>query len=104
MSGGGLLQKYMRLLGQEGIGRPDLETEAEINSLRKAFANDMDEDEIPEINAALVFTFEGVEIDAEEASIPALPIKKLKDFMRNKVKEKPITAAVLERVKSMLPE
>ncbi len=27
MSGGGFLQNYMRLFGQEGIGRPDLEAE-----------------------------------------------------------------------------
>ena len=104
MAGGGFLQNYMRLFGQEGIGRPDLEAEAEINSVRKVFAKEMEEDEIPEIKAALVFTTEGVEIEAEDAPMPALPLKKLKEFMRNKAKEKPITPQELEKIKAALPE
>ena len=104
MSGGGFLQNYMRLFGQEGIGRPDLEAESEIESIKKVLTKELNEDEIPEINAALVFTTEGVEIEADEAPIPALPIKKLKDFMRNTAKEKPITPQELEKVKAVLPE
>lgn len=104
VKGGGFLQGYMRLFGQEGIGRPDLEAESEINSIRKMLAKEMDEEEIPEINAALVFTTEGVEIEAEETPLPTLPLKKLKDFMRNKAKEKPVSPNKLEKVKAVLPE
>jgi hypothetical protein len=104
MAGGGFLQNYMRLFGQEGLGRPDLEAEAEINSVRKAFAKEMEEDEIPEIKAVLVFTTDGVEIEAEDAPMPALPLKKLKEFMRNKAKERPITSQELEKIKAALPE
>lgn len=104
MSGGGFLQNYMRLFGQEGIGRPDLEAESEINSIRKMLAKELEENEIPDINAILVFTTDGVEIEADEAPIPALPIKKLKEFMRNKAKERPITVEELEKVKAVLPE
>ncbi|MGB7876108.1 MAG: hypothetical protein WBL25_17125 [Anaerolineales bacterium] len=104
MSGGGFLQNYMRLFGQEGIGRPDLEAESEIKSIQKMFSKEMDEDEIPEIKAALIFTTEGIEIDAENTPIPALPLKKLKDFIRNTAKEKPITPQELEKVKAVLPE
>jgi len=104
MAGGGFLQNYMRLFGQEGLGRPDLEAEAEINSVRKAFAKEMEEDEIPEIKAVLVFTTDGVEIEAEDAPMPALPLKKLKEFMRNKAKERPITSQELEKIQAALPE
>lgn len=104
MAGGGFLQNYMRLFGQEGIGRPGLEAEAEISSVRKVFAKEMIEEEIPEIKAALVFTTDGVEIEAENAPMPALPLKKLKEFMRNKAKEKPITPQKLEKIKAVLPE
>lgn len=104
MSGGGFLQNYMRLFGQEGLGRPDLEAESEINSLRKSLAAQMDEDEIPEINAALVFTADGIVIEAEDAPGPGLSLKKLKEFMRSKAKEKPITTTELETVKAVLPE
>ena len=64
----------------------------------------MNEEEIPEIQALLVFTADDVEIDAENAPMLALPLKKLKDFMRNKSKEKPISVLELERVKAVLPE
>jgi len=105
MAGGGFVQNYMRIFGQEGIGRPDLDAETEIKSIYKILANaQLAEDEIPEIKAALVFTAEGVEIEAEDAPLPALPIKKLKDFMRQKVKEKPIKAEELEEIKALLPE
>lgn len=104
MSGGGFMQNYMRLFGQEGLGRPDMEAEAEINSVRKALATEMDEHEIPEINAALVFTTEGIQIDAEEAPMPALTLKKLKEFMRSKAKERPISTGTLEKVKSVLSD
>jgi hypothetical protein len=102
MSGGGFLQKYMRVFGQEGLGRPDLEAESEINTLRKSLVTQLEEDEIPEIKVAMIFTDDGVEIDAEGAPIPALQVKKLKEFMRNKAKEKPITASALEKVKTVL--
>jgi hypothetical protein len=102
-SGGGFLQNYMRLFGQEGLGRPDLEAESEINSVRKFLAREMEEDEIPEIKAVLVFTDEATEIDTEQAPLPALPLKKLKEFMRNKARERPISTIELAKVKSALP-
>jgi len=104
LTGGGFMQGYLRLFGQEGIGRPELEAEAQIDAVRKALAAQIDESKIPEIQAALVFTAEGVEIETGDSPLPALPLKKLKDFMRNKAKEKPIAAASLQAVKAVLPE
>jgi len=103
MSGGGLMQGYMRIFGREGIGRPDLEVSSEINSLTKAFRDDL-EGEVPDINALLVFTADDVQIDVEDSPIPALPLKKLKDFIRQKAKEKTISLQDIERVKNLLPE
>ena len=102
MSGGGFLQGYMRLFGQEGIGRPDAEAQTEIKALHKALSKDMDEDQIPEIQAALVFTTEGVEIDAPEAPMPALPVKKLKDFIRQQAKGRPISAVEIAALNAVL--
>ncbi len=104
LSGGGFMQAYLRIFGQEGIGRPDLEAEAEIEAVRKALATQMDESEIPAIQAALVFTDDPIEIEAGDSPLPALPVKKLKEFMRNKAKEKPIAAASLQAVKAALPD
>jgi len=100
MSGGGFLQSYMRLFGQESIGRPDLDAEHDIISLQKFLAKQMDESEIPEIKALIVFTGDGIEIEAEDAPIPTLKVKQLKDFMRQKAKEKVISTATLNKIKS----
>jgi len=103
-SGGGFLQGYMRVFGQENIGRPDLEMESEINSVKKYFAKQMEESEIPEINGMMVFTSDDIEINAEDTPIPAMKIKGIKEFFRKKAKEKPITSTQLAAVKAALPE
>jgi hypothetical protein len=102
MSGGGFMQGYMRIFGQEGLGRPDYEVEGEVNALRKYLLKQMDESEIPEINAVMVFTNDGVEIDAEDAPVPALKLKQLKEFIRQKVKGKKLSAENVNHLKTLL--
>jgi hypothetical protein len=102
ISGGGFLQSYMRIFGQEGIGRPDIEIENEIKSLKKHLAKHMDESEIPEINALMVFTNEDVEVDAGDSPIPALKLKQVKEFIRQKAKEKKLPADTISKLKSLL--
>ena len=104
MSGGGFLQSYMRIFGQENLGRPDVETDSEIRALRKYFATQMEESEIPEIRPLLVFTSDEVEIEAENPPVPALKLKQIKDYLRQRAKEKPIGLLQLTTVKAALPE
>jgi hypothetical protein len=104
MSGGGFLQSYLRLFGQESMGRPEVEIENEITSLKKQLAKQMDESEIPETIALMVFTSDQVEIDAGDSPIPAIKVKQLKDFIRQRAKERLITQAQLAEVKAALPE
>ena len=104
MSGGGFLQGYMRIFGQEGLGRPDYEIEGEINALRKYLQKQMDESDIPEINAVMVFTSDGVEIEAEDPPVPALKLKQLKEFIRQKGKGKLISQNQLAAVRDALPQ
>jgi hypothetical protein len=102
VKGGGFLQSYMRIFGQEGMGRPDIEIDNEIRSLRKYFGKNMEESEIPEINALIVFTNENVEVDEGDSPIPALKLKQIKEFMRQKAKEKKLSADTLNKIKTML--
>ena len=104
LSGGGFAQSYLRFFGQEGIGRPDVEADADIKSLQKEFAKHMDVEQIPPISAVLVFTDDTVELDMADAPIPAMKVKQIKDFMRQKAKEKPLPSAEIERIKSILPQ
>jgi hypothetical protein len=102
MSGGGFLQGYMRIFGQEGLGRPDIEIDNEIKTLRKHLLKHMDESEIPEINALMVFTNDNVEVDGEGSPVPALKLKQLKDFVRQRAKEKKLTAETINTLKTAL--
>ena len=104
MSGGGFIQSYMRIFGQENLGRPDIEIDKETGSVQKYLAKRMDGSEVPDIKSALVFTSDEVEISSEGADIPALKLKQLKDFIRQKAKEKPISQMQLTAVKAAFPE
>ena len=64
----------------------------------------MEESEIPEINAMMVFTSDDANIHAEDSPFPAMKLKNIKDFFRQKAKEKPISQAQLAAVKAALPE
>jgi len=102
---GGFMQAYMSIFGQEGIGRPDLEAEGEINAVHKLLAKKLNEGEIPKVRAALVFMHEEVDLQqVDGAPLPAMKIKQLKDFMRQKGKEKPLGQIQLAAIKSALPE
>lgn len=104
ISGGGFLQSYMRIFGQESLGRPDIELDNEVSAVKKYLEKQLGESEIPEIQALMVFTNDEVEIEAEDAPVPAMKLKEIKEFFRKKAKEKPIGQMQLAAVKAALPE
>ena len=97
-SGGGFFQGYMRIFGQEGIGRPELEAENEIQALNKFFLKHMQESEIPEIKPIIIFTNDDVEIDAGDSPIPAMKLKQVKDFLRQRAKNPTLTSEKIKRI------
>ncbi len=104
LSGGGFMQNYMRIFGQEGIGRPDLEAAFQVESAQKQLRKVMGNGDAPPLNVALVFSSEAMEIVSNDSPVPALPIKKLKDFMRQKIRESPTPQQLLRTVKEALPQ
>lgn len=100
--GGGLLQGYLRLFAQEGIGRPDLEIETDNGKLRKFFDKNFPSLEIPEVNTALVFFHPEVQIEADNAPVPTLFAKKLKDYIRKIAKSNPISQETVESIQGEL--
>ncbi len=103
--GGGFLQSYMRLFGQENLGRPDLESEAEIDSAKRYLKRVLPEGtEIPQVRAALLFANPKVDLHVEGAPIPAMTPKDLKDFLREKIKEKSISEFILSSIRAALPQ
>jgi hypothetical protein len=103
--GGGFLQSYMRLFGQENLGRPDLESESEIASAKRYLKRVLPEEaEIPQVSAVLLFSNPKVELNVEDAPIPSLTPKDLKDFLRDKAKEKTISETMLSTIRAALPQ
>ena len=102
--GGGFLRGYMRIFGQEGLGRPELEAESEIEIVKKFFKKNMDESAVPEIKAALVFTNENVELEAGESAIPAMKLKQLKEFMRQMSKSRALSNQKIVEITNLLPK
>jgi hypothetical protein len=104
LRGGGFMQRYMTIFGQEGLGRPDLEAASQIEAVRSHLARKMEAQEVPPINAVLVFTSDGAKIEASDAPLPAVQLKKLKDFLRQKSKQQPTAAEAISSVKESLPQ
>ena len=103
--GGGFLQSYMRMFGQENLGRPDLESEAEIDSAKRYLTRMLPEGtEVPQVNTLLLFANPKVELKVADAPLPALTPKELKDFLREKSKEKPLGELTLDTIRKALPK
>lgn len=93
---------YLKIFAQESIGRPDLEIPAEIEAVRRYLAARLGEENLPEVQAALIFTSERSELQADNAPYPTLSVKKLKDFIRKTAKNKSISVALAEKVNQAL--
>ena len=102
LKGGGFVQNYMRLFGQEGLGRPDADAQAEVRAVEKEFARAMDGGQAPEVQAALVFTNDRAEVEAADSPLPGLKPKQLKEFLRQKGKEKLLGAVEIQRINAAL--
>jgi len=103
--GGGFIQSYLRLFGQENMGRPEVESGAEIESLKRYLTRLLPEgSEIPQIRSLLLFTSPKAELKVENAPLPAITPKELKDFMRERSKEETISDTTLDTLLRALPK
>jgi hypothetical protein len=99
--GGSVMQRYLRLFAQEGLGRPDMDANAEIQALAKYLKKQLPDKELPQLQAALVFTSERAELEVGDCPILILPLKKLKETLRKAAKDKPITPEQIEEINSL---
>jgi len=93
---------YLRIFAQDGIGRPDLEIDSQVDSVRRELLKKLPEDQIPPVQPALVFTNEKADIAADDAPVPTLPAKKLKDVIRKKPKDNALTPERLAAIQQAL--
>src|SRR4030042_7063382 len=86
-TGGGFMQRYLRAFAQEGLGRPDIEAPAEAEGITRFLKKKLPEKTFPEPHTILVFTNDKADLEVDDAPIPTLPIKKLKETVRKSAKE-----------------
>lgn len=102
--GGGLLLGYLKIFAQEGLGRPDAEATADLESFQKFLAKTLgDSAELPPINLVLVFTDEKVELKTESSPIPAVKIDQLKEFIRKSAKQTSLLPTEINPILKCLP-
>lgn len=100
--GGGILQGYLRIFAQEGIGRPDLEIDSDVDGLSKYLKRHLPDFDLPPIQSALVFFHPEINLQVEDAPAPTLFAKKLKDFIRKTAKENPLSSEIVEVIQAEL--
>lgn len=104
LSGGGFMQAYMRIFGQENLGRPEIDAEGEVQTLQKFFKKNMDETSAPEIKPILVFTDDNVEVEVGESPIAAMKLKQLKEFLRQGAKNRALSTTQIEKITALFQE
>ncbi len=102
LTGGGFAQSYMSIFGQEGLGRLDLDVQNEVYTASKFLGQKMNETEVPEVQGILVFTHDEIEIEPNDSPVPAMPLKKLKEFMRQKAKEQLLSIDKIKQISELL--
>ncbi|RPI21538.1 MAG: hypothetical protein EHM70_24960, partial [Chloroflexota bacterium] len=80
---------FSKVVGQEGLGRPDLEANAYQEDFQKFLQKSLPENSQPTVRSMIVFTSPKATIQAQDAPIPTMHVEKMKDFVRRKHKEEP---------------
>jgi hypothetical protein len=103
---GNILLNYLKIFGQEGLGRPDMDIENEKEGMKTWLTKRMPEDsKIPDIQAALVFTDLRAKIEIpEDETLPAetVMLKELKDVVRKSAKAKVLSLDRAKQIQGIL--
>jgi hypothetical protein len=100
--GGNIMQRYLRLFAQEGIGRPELDAPNTVQVIKRYLKKNLPDVEFPEPQPVLVFTSEKIELETNDAPIPTVPLKKLKEVIRKTGKEAGIDLQTLKTIQEFL--
>lgn len=95
---------YLKIFAQESLGRPDLEIDSDREAIKRYFDKFLPDTVLPETQAALLFTSEKAEVEADNAPIPTLQLKKLKDVIRKAAKSKPMSSDLITAIQEILPQ
>jgi len=99
--GGGMMQRWLRIMGGEGIGRPELDASAEVSSIVRYLKKNIPETDLPDPHPVMVFTSDNAELDVDGAPMLALHLKELKNTIRKRAKENPMSPDLVKEVNEL---
>jgi hypothetical protein len=88
---------FRQMVGQPGVGAPDLEAEYQVDKLTGWLADHLADLEVP-VRAAIVFVNPAVQLDAADSPVPAFYGKKVKAWLRGPGKLKPLPGDVYRQL------
>jgi hypothetical protein len=94
---------YLKFFAQDGLARPDLDVAASIERMEVFLKKSLPNVAPPPVQAALIFTNDKAIVDVTDAPSPTLPVKKIKEFLRKKAKESPLSGEVIQQIQECLP-
>jgi len=94
-------RRLLYFFGQEGLGNPTREVQAEVEKLRRFLAQRLPEDEVP-IEGVVVFTNPQVDLEVDNPTVPVLDGKQFKVFLRDLSKQRPIPASQRKQLAEIL--
>jgi hypothetical protein len=95
---------YLKIFAQEGLGRPDLEAGSEVEAVTNYLQKLLPDKPLPEVQPILLFTSEKAEVEADNAPIPTMHLRRLKEFIRKTAKNKTLPAETIKLIQQALPE
>jgi hypothetical protein len=90
-----------QIVGQPGVGVPDLEAEHQVKKLKRWLADQLLDTEVP-VRAAIVFVNPNVQLDADNSPVPAFYGKKIKAWLRGPGKQTPLSSDVYRQLASVV--
>jgi hypothetical protein len=93
---------FMKIFGGEGLGRPENEVKYTVEDAAKFLTkNEIDISPL-EPEPILVFTNSKATLSAEESPVPAVLGDKLKEFIRKRAKDKPLSLEKIKEIESKI--
>jgi hypothetical protein len=95
---------FAKVFMQENLGRPDAEVSSYVKDIEKELGKVFKGQEVPPVKPVIIFTNPKSEVNAEGSPVPAMPIRKLKDFIRQQSKIACVSEAQLNQLRDVLPK
>ncbi len=95
-------RKILFFFGDEGMGRPLVEAEADAEKLQSWLQEQLGTDTDIQVQPLVLFTNDRAQLQVQDPAVPVVHYKQLKSYLRSQAKRKPIAKSVLQQVTEIL--